>query len=45
MKNGGGQMERVRREILPGVFLTCLETDKFKTGLMSLHLLTRLISK
>ena len=35
-------MERVRREILPGVFLTCLETDKFKTGLLSLHLLTRL---
>lgn len=35
-------MEQVRREILPGVWLTCLRTDKFKTGLLSLHLLTRL---
>lgn len=35
-------MEQVRKEILPGVFLTCLKTDKFKTGLLSLNLLTRL---
>ena len=31
-----------RKEILPGVYLTCLQTDKFKTGLLSLSLLTRL---
>ena len=31
-----------RSEIMPGVFLTCLQTDKFKTGLLSLSLLTRL---
>lgn len=35
-------MEQSRKEILPGVFLTCLKTDKFKTGLMSLQLLTPL---
>ncbi len=35
-------MEQVRKEILPGVWLTCLRTDKFKTGLLSLNLLTRL---
>ena len=35
-------MTRTRRELLPGVFLTCLRTDKFKTGLLSLHLLTAL---
>lgn len=35
-------MEQSRKEILPGVFLTCLKTDKFKTGLMSLNLLTPL---
>ncbi len=35
-------MQQFRREILPGVWLTCLRTDKFKTGLLSLHLLTAL---
>lgn len=35
-------MRRTRKEILPGVFLTCLRTDKFKTGLLSVNLLTRL---
>lgn len=35
-------MEQSRKEILPGVFLTCLKTDKFKTGLISLNLLTPL---
>lgn len=35
-------MRETRREILPGVYLTHLRTDKFKTGLLSLHLLTRL---
>ena len=35
-------MKRTRTQLLPGVFLTCLQTDKFRTGLMSLHLLTRL---
>ena len=27
---------------MPGVYLTCLQTDKFKTGLLSVALLTRL---
>ena len=31
-----------RKEILPGVFLTCLQTDKFKTGLLSVNFLTPL---
>ncbi len=35
-------MEYSRREILPNVYLTCLRTDKFKTGLMSATLLTQL---
>ena len=35
-------MRQVRNEILPGVFLTCLQTDKFKTGILSVNLLTRL---
>ena len=35
-------MRQVRNEILPGVFLTCLQTDKFKTGLLSVSFLTRL---
>ena len=34
--------ETVRREILPYVFLTHRETDKFKTGSMSINLLTQL---
>ena len=35
-------MRQVRKEILPGVFLTCLQTEKFKTGLLSVSFLTRL---
>ncbi len=35
-------MRRTRKEILPGAYLTCLRTDKFKTGLLSVSLLTRL---
>ena len=35
-------VKEIRSEILPGVFLTCLQTDKFKTGLLSVSLLTRL---
>ena len=35
-------MERRRKEIMPGVMLTCLKTDKFKTGRLSVNLLTRL---
>ena len=34
--------ETTRREILPYVFLTHRETDKFKTGSMSINLLTQL---
>lgn len=35
-------METVRKELLPGVNLTALYTDKFKTGCMSINLLTQL---
>jgi predicted Zn-dependent peptidase len=35
-------VQQVRNEILPGVFLTCLQTDKFKTGLLSVNFLTPL---
>lgn len=35
-------MEFRREEILPGVFLTALRTDKFKTASLSLSLLTQL---
>ena len=35
-------MQELRKEILPGVFLTCLRTDKFKTGLLSINFLTPL---
>ena len=35
-------METVRKEILPGVWLTALESDKFKTGCLSISLLTQL---
>ena len=35
-------METVRREILPGVWLTALESSKFKTGCLSINLLTQL---
>ena len=35
-------MNAVRRELLPGVALTCITTDKFKTGCLSVNLLTQL---
>ena len=35
-------METVRKEILPGVWLTALRSDKFKTGCLSINLLTQL---
>lgn len=35
-------METVRKELLPGVWLTALESSKFKTGCLSLTLLTQL---
>ena len=35
-------VRRTRSQIMPGVYLTCLQTDKFKTGLLSVNLLTRL---
>ena len=35
-------VRQTRKEILPGAYLTCLQTDKFKTGLLSVNLLTRL---
>ena len=35
-------MKETRTEILPGVFVTCLQTDKFKTGLLSINFLTNL---
>ena len=35
-------MDAVRRELLPGVALTCIKTDKFKTGCLSVSLLTQL---
>ena len=35
-------MERIRTEILPGVWLTALRTDKFKTACLSVNLLTQL---
>jgi len=35
-------MEYSRREIAPGVWLTALHTDKFKTGCLSVSLLTQL---
>ncbi len=35
-------METVRKEILPGVWLTALESDKFKTGCLSINLLAQL---
>lgn len=34
-------MESVRKEILPGVWLTALKSDKFKTACLSLTLLTQ----
>lgn len=35
-------METARKEIMPGVSITCLKTDKFKTGYLSVTLLTQL---
>ena len=35
-------MDEARNQILPGVWLTCLRTDKFKNGVLSVSLLTRL---
>lgn len=35
-------MEAVRCQLLSGVALTCLQTDKFKTGCLSVNLLTQL---
>ena len=35
-------METVRKELLPGVWLTALRSDKFKTGCLSINLLTQL---
>lgn len=35
-------MSTVRKQIMPFVNLTCIETDKFKTGTLSLNLLARL---
>ena len=31
-----------RNEILPGVWLTCITTDKFKSGCLSVHMITQL---
>ena len=41
-RNGECDMNAVRRELLPGVALTCVKTDKFKAGCMSINLLTQL---
>ena len=35
-------METVRKELLPGVWLTAMRSDKFKTGCLSINLLTQL---
>ena len=35
-------MTFIRNEIMPGVWLTCITTDKFKTGCLSINLLTQL---
>lgn len=35
-------MTLTRNEIMPGVFLTCVTTDKFKTGCLSINLLSQL---
>ena len=32
-------MKKTRKELLPGVFLTILHTDKFKTNCLSLSLI------
>ena len=35
-------MTFIRNEIMPGVWLTCITTDKFKTGCLSINMLTQL---
>jgi len=35
-------MDSIRKELLPGVFLTCVHAVKFKTGLLSAHFVTPL---
>lgn len=35
-------METVRKQLFPGIWLTALKSDKFKTGCMSINLLTQL---
>ena len=35
-------VHRMRRELFPGVFLTCLQTEKFRTGHLSVHLIAQL---
>ena len=35
-------MEITRTQLLPGVWLSCLETDKFKSDCISMSLLTEL---
>lgn len=42
MKYGVITVVEIRKELMPGVYLTALQTDKFKTGLISVSLLTRL---
>ena len=34
-------MQRIRTEILPGVWLTALRTENFKTAWLSVNLLTQ----
>ena len=35
-------MKSTRKELMPGVMLTCVRTEKFKTGCLSISLLTQL---
>lgn len=35
-------MTLTRNEIMPGVFLNCVTTEKFKTGCLSISLLSQL---
>ncbi len=35
-------MTHIRNEIMPGVWLTCLTTDKFKSGCLSINMITQL---
>lgn len=39
---GGSFLEISRKELLPGVWLSCLQTDKFKSDCLSVSLLTSL---